>query len=799
MARQTFCCTSNVLVLPVCGIFVSLLGLVLLIIYLVARGITSSLYLVEAPIPSYVAALMTIILGTISVLLVKKRHLVLICASIILSVLDLIVCIVHAVTAGLVSIPFLGSFSVCVLRATSGECQCYVLGGAGTNSTVIVPGDDTKHYTFKDVKSCGSIETTLKDFVYTLCIVYSFCALGCIVTAFLSTLLLCSSRRAQKNEADNERNQTRASSRSQYIVEEGEAQERNTATRDSVERATSPFSFLGNRSGRGSIQTTPQGVQPTGGSTRRERSRTPSRRPVQRSASVNTPTGAVTSSSRSTSRHQSVTTVSGGASRSESSQRPRLPLLVRGGYLQSHVNGPRVPVYTIQGSHEAYIALTDLPRLQLPALAQVPAYIPESPGLPAYEPPPYSPTAEILSESPERDLNASPTITWSQVARQSLSFDDELTVEPARDDTERQSLPSLDAVEESTVEEHRNVSREVEQSNLAGHDTSDVLGAIDVTIHETDAANDDDEDGVGQTTESEVQDTGSGDAHGEPSTMDHVPPDILTEAIESARSSLHATPQPPEESGLVRADAEVQTQLDAPSLNQLSVSNVDAGEGPSGLVLDITNCPVESTSVAQPQNSADQLRDISQQRNETNPRQHHTSPASKRSQTGSANQIIDHVDDVTRNRPEEADRGEQAGANGNPRRPKRSKSLSAAANGNAEWPSRETRPSSRGKHSKSFSREQRRCYERNPSHDSPTARKISPDRGYNPRSFPVKTRRVPDEDPLMARQVRRSSPENLSDILNLVETVHSTSAGRSKRHKQRRKVSQRGNLLDSRV
>ncbi|KAJ8035574.1 hypothetical protein HOLleu_19295 [Holothuria leucospilota] len=79
--------------------------------------------------------------------------------------------------------------------------------------------------------------------------------------------------------------------------------------------------------------------------------------------------------------------------------RPRMPhILIRGGYLQSQLDGPTIPVYTLQGSNEAYISLTDLPSLQMPSLDSVPAFIPELPEpVPDEEPPPYSPEPQRFS------------------------------------------------------------------------------------------------------------------------------------------------------------------------------------------------------------------------------------------------------------------------------------------------------------------------------------------------------------------------------------------------------------------
>ena len=119
---------------------------------------------------------------------------------------------------------------------------------------------------------------------------------------------------------------------------------------------------------------------------------------VQRSSSIN-PTSQPNPEPR-VARHHSVATADtsppdGNRPRRENSGgqgRQRMPpILIRGGYLQSQLDGPTIPVYTLQGSNEAYISLTDLPSLQMPSLDSVPAFIPELPEpLPDEEPPPYS-------------------------------------------------------------------------------------------------------------------------------------------------------------------------------------------------------------------------------------------------------------------------------------------------------------------------------------------------------------------------------------------------------------------------
>nr|XP_054751746.1 uncharacterized protein LOC129257450 [Lytechinus pictus] len=559
MAQKLLCCTDNLLLLPVCGVFMTLLGLVLLIIYLVARGITSSLYLVDAPIPAYLTALLTIAIGVFLIVLLKKRHVILVCLTILASVIDLIVCIVHTITAALVSIPFLGSFSVCVLRATSSECQCYILGDGSTNSTVIVPGDETKHYTFQDVKSCGSIEVALRDFLYTLSIVYSFGAIGCLVSAILSTLLLCSNRRSSKDEVEEEVLPSRERSNQQTNQHEEETRGRSSTAQRPLEEATSQGTPVQSGSGNEAVLTH-QGAR-----AQNSVGRTPERpvrraesvgrspeRPVRRTASVNSPTRgvtiheAVTPSSRAGSalRIHSLGPVSG---ESGARHRPRPPLLVRSGYLQSHVNGPRIPVYTVHGSNESYISLVDLPKLQLPALSQVPAYVRELPGLPNYEPPPYSPTAEI-PEGPDSEEQTIP----SPPVRQCLFGEDANSEQNEFRELELQASTVTDPIRAGEELEGDSADEQIPQETDVVMETSNLPNCfvqennIDPDPLVSEETNDTTLHLAIPEANENIMDAGIANPVFEGEETDIVedinqPPDILMEAIESARSSLNTS------------------------------------------------------------------------------------------------------------------------------------------------------------------------------------------------------------------------------------------------------------------
>ncbi|XP_041460198.1 uncharacterized protein LOC121411499 [Lytechinus variegatus] len=640
MAQKLLCCTDNLLLLPVCGVFMTLLGLVLLIIYLVARGITSSLYLVDAPIPAYLTALLTIAIGVFLIILLKKRHVILVCLTILASVIDLIVCIVHTITAALVSIPFLGSFSVCVLRATSSECQCYILGDGSTNSTVIVPGDETKHYTFQDVKSCGSIEVTLRDFLYTLSIVYSFGAIGCLVSAILSTLILCSNRRSSKDEVEEEVLPSRERSNQQTNQHEEESRGRSSTAQRPLEEATSQGTPVQSGSGNEALLTH-QGAR-----SQNSVGRTPERpvrraasvgrspeRPVRRTASVNSPTRgvtiheAVTPSSRAGSALR-IHTLGPASGESGARQRPRPPLLVRSGYLQSHVNGPRIPVYTVHGSNESYISLVDLPKLQLPALSQVPAYVRELPGLPNYEPPPYSPTAEI----PERPDSGGQTIPSPPVRQclfgedanseqnefQELELQAPMATDPFRareelGDSADEQIPLETDVSLETSNPPNCVVQEnnIDPDPLVSEETNDAI--LNLAIPETNENS---------------MDAGIANPVFEGEETDIVedinqPPDILMEAIESARSSLNTS------TNIQDASVNSTPQDSRRTASTVRVSGLISNESSTDSQAEVTlrTSEIKQDTRQNPQNDMNRpKRSTRLQHQTTNPQEHSLEP-----------------------------------------------------------------------------------------------------------------------------------------------------------------------------
>ncbi|XP_022108307.1 heat shock protein DDB_G0288861-like [Acanthaster planci] len=382
---KRFICTDSLLMLPISGAFLTLLGILLIILYIVARGLTASLYYVEGVLPTYVVAILLIVSGAAMIILLKKKPNFLIYLAVAFSCVAFCLCTLQAVSVGIVSIPFLGSFSACVYHNSLSECQCYILSAKENNTGIIVPGADTEKVTFQAVRSCAVIEHNMIDCLYILCIIYGFAGIASLVTGSLSFMLLCSQRRATKEmhalqEAELSRNRGTMS-----LTEALHTSDPNRETRNQ------PNTELSNATTVGATATsdrTAPGRRATIG-----HHDVRNHRPciVQRSSSTSAAHGR---QGRHNSGDGTVRRVAVPQHSNQPHRQGRPPTLVRGGYLQIHVNGPSIPVYIIPGSsNEAFIALTDLPSLQLPSLDSVPAYVSEIEDLyPTDQPPPYSPT-----------------------------------------------------------------------------------------------------------------------------------------------------------------------------------------------------------------------------------------------------------------------------------------------------------------------------------------------------------------------------------------------------------------------
>ncbi|XP_033625087.1 serine/arginine repetitive matrix protein 5-like isoform X1 [Asterias rubens] len=409
MAMKRFVCTDSLLMLPISGAFVCLLGVVLLILYIVARGLTASLYHIEGSVPTYVAATLLILTGTLMAVLLKKRPNLLIYLAIAVNCLTFCVCALQAVSVGIVSIPFLGSFSACVYHTSLSECQCYILSAKENNSTgIIVPGADSEKVTFQDVRSCGVIEHNMIDFLYILCIIYGFAGIATLVTDTLLFMLVCSQRRAtkeahglpsvgfigQRRTPSNNQGEVRSSNRENGQRSNPDPSHSTSATTTGVcNEAPNRRATIGHHDARNQRPRVVQRSSSTSATHGRQPARHTSANASGDGHANNAPTG------RGASAPSHVTPRQG-----------RPPALIRGGYLQSHVNGPSIPVYIVPGSsNEAYIALTDLPSLHLSSLDTVPSYVSEISDLyPNDQPPPYSPTPDerhpssfsVIMESP---------------------------------------------------------------------------------------------------------------------------------------------------------------------------------------------------------------------------------------------------------------------------------------------------------------------------------------------------------------------------------------------------------------
>ncbi|XP_038058313.1 serine/arginine repetitive matrix protein 1-like [Patiria miniata] len=390
---KRFLCTDSLLMLPISGAFLTLLGILLIILYIVARGLTASLYYVEGALPTYVVAVLLILTGAAMIVLLKKRPNLLIYLAIGLNCIVFSLSALQAISVGIVSIPFLGSFSACVYHSSLSECQCYILTAKENNSTgIIVPGADSEKVTFQAVRSCAVIEHNMIDCLYILCIIYGFAGIASLVTGSLSFMLLCSQRRATK---EAHALQEAGLSRNRRQLSDNGAPQTNDTNRESRTQPSTETSNPTAASATTASNTTGPGRRATIGhhDVRNERPRI-----VQRSSSTSAAHGRQARHNLGDARGATVRGASAPQQHSNPSQRQgtRPPTLVRGGYLQIHVNGPSIPVYVVPGSsNEAFIALTDLPSLRLPSLDSVPAYVSEIADLyPSDQPPPYSPTPD---------------------------------------------------------------------------------------------------------------------------------------------------------------------------------------------------------------------------------------------------------------------------------------------------------------------------------------------------------------------------------------------------------------------
>ncbi|PIK43622.1 hypothetical protein BSL78_19533 [Apostichopus japonicus] len=407
---RALCCTDNLLLLPISGAFVIVLGVLIVVLYLVTRSLTTSLHYVEGAIPNYVSAIVP-------------------------------VCLVQVVTTAVISLPFIEGLSVCIWRPTDQQCLCYKL--TSQNKTIVTDGSNAQYF-FDGATSCYSVEHTLKDFLYIFCVVYGFAIFACLFTTLLTILLWCRYQIPENEE--------------RKLTEERPSDvEEVVAGSNEVENVTDPENQETSRGQREGISGQPR-VEEVTRSSHTNRNNGPWRAAtVQRSSSINA--ASQPSSGPRVTRHHSVATAD---TSPPDNTRPRRegnhqgrqrmpPILIRGGYLQGQLDGPTIPVYTLQGSNEAYISLTDLPSLQMPSLDSVPAFIPELPEpLPDEEPPPYSPQLGSFTGGFREDVGPSDPRGEERSDPQAVNNDEVITVVTSQ--SAEEGTPNAGAMEtEDTV------------------------------------------------------------------------------------------------------------------------------------------------------------------------------------------------------------------------------------------------------------------------------------------------------------------------------------------------------------
>ncbi|XP_071942081.1 uncharacterized protein [Antedon mediterranea] len=480
MTRKLLCCTDNLSVLPVCGVFLGLLGIVLFILYLVVEDLTTSLEHIDGAVPVWVPAVLLLFTGISMILQSKKRPVGLLVVSLCLSIASAVVCVSVAVPTIMDTIPFMESLTLCVYQQSMAECRCYAVDSKQNGTNLISIPEGSKQYIFKEVKGCDTVERTLKDILFTESVIYCFGAVASILATVLTSLLLCHKRKSNKSPPVQDLNSDAFENPNThrfhynnsnrlflhgpgqtYIVGLGrENQDRsaliNSEVVPNVERTTSTTNTT--TTTRNSL------TLPGYGQSQNSAQRTASVRRSSSTSSAALPRPVVGS------RHHSISTADNVATR-----RPgRPPPLIRGGFMQSHPDGRAVPVYTIPGSNQAYISLNDLPSLQMPNMDNVPAYIPQMASLnsmqgpyPSEEPPPYSPSAEYQNNEVPPIFPATALTTLNETSESALSsplrsIPDVVNTAVPVDNVQHQTSPDVTVNDVSVEVPHTDITLNVE-------------------------------------------------------------------------------------------------------------------------------------------------------------------------------------------------------------------------------------------------------------------------------------------------------------------------------------------------
>ncbi|XP_070545868.1 uncharacterized protein [Ptychodera flava] len=205
MPEKLLCCTDNLLLFLVVGVFVALLGLILGILCISVYSMTDSVEYAESAIPSYVPALSLILTGLVVLILFKKRNKLLVSLAVVMTTFSVFLCLCTTVLVTLQVIPFMESFTHCVTHPTTEQCQCYVIDNlpSTVNSTShIIDVGESEQVTFFGTSSCHVITDTIVDILYTEVVIFAMGGFSCTIAMVFCVLMVCGGHQVNKTETD---------------------------------------------------------------------------------------------------------------------------------------------------------------------------------------------------------------------------------------------------------------------------------------------------------------------------------------------------------------------------------------------------------------------------------------------------------------------------------------------------------------------------------------------------------------------------------------------------------------------
>ena len=351
-------------------------------------------------------------------------------------------------------------------------------------------------------------------------------------------------------------------------------------------------------------------------------------------------------------------------------------------------------------------------------------------------------------------------------------------------------------------------SNEDQQSN-AEPSQSIVLATDDITIHERNASDQDDASQEGTSGQGHV-------AEETELVMDSQPPDILMEAIESARSSLNTSAV----NNVIDESSSSDSQSDDPDESPVHTQSSDQPDGlndinttpsiPSTVTINPGKSPSNSFAPGREQR-IDVSMDIRQKREPshsgsvrcTSPVKRNISPE-RSVRHAPAHMLLPNspVGGQIRGRSQEAYSGhhQDEGVGSKPKNVQRSKSLSSAPTRSKERSFQPIPSISKNKrHSTSHDREKKAAYDRRAAAYYVNAPQ---DRSYDVRNTHRRSDKVRSHctsDSARPQPPDVSSSENLFDIISLVERVRSTSPKHSSKRKKKRSSSRKDGVFESKI